>query len=205
MLLKVHHENPSKRHIDLIKDCLGQGGVIVYPTDSVYAIGCDPTHQKAVQRLYQITGKNKKEAKLTLMCNNISQVSEYTLPFDNGIFKSMKKVLPGPYTFILNANKQVPKLFDEKRKTIGIRIPNNRIVHSIIEAIGRPLATASLHDEDEIIGYTTDPDLIFDKLKNQVDIVIDGGIGDNRVSTIVDCTQDTLEVIREGKGDVNAL
>ncbi len=202
MIIKVHPENPAPRHLKQIIKIIKAGGVIIIPTDSVYAIACDIHHPKAYERILQIKGIKKKDAHFSFLFNDLSQLSDYTLPFNNDCFKLMRKNLPGPYTFILNANSKIPTIFQNKKKTIGIRIPNNLIVSSIIEELDGPLMTTSLKGEDEILEYFTDPDIIHDKLNKLVDLVIDGGYGELDPSTVVSCLNDEIEVIREGKGKI---
>ena len=199
MLIKVYPENPAPRHIRLIVETLQNDGVIIYPTDTVYAIGCDMKNQKAIERLCQIIGKKPEEANLSLICHDLSNLSEYTVPFGNGIYKLMKRALPGPYTFILKSNHKVPKLFKNKKKTIGIRVPDNNIPREIVKELGNPIVTASIHNFLENTYYT-DPDFINDDYKDKVDLIIDGGIGDLDVSTVIDCSDDEIAVVREGKG-----
>ncbi|MDO9512868.1 MAG: L-threonylcarbamoyladenylate synthase [Bacteroidales bacterium] len=203
MLIKIYPENQNPRLIDTITDCLKNGGVIIYPTDTVYAIGCDIHNHKALERLAQIKGIKPDKANFSLVCYDLSELSTYTRPIENEIFKLMKRLLPGPYTFILNASNAVPKIFQSKKKTVGIRIPDNEIIRNIIKEFGGPVASTSIHDDDDVIEYTTDPELIYEKYQSLVDIVIDGGYGGNEASTILDCTSGEIEVIREGKGSID--
>ncbi|MBO7491056.1 MAG: threonylcarbamoyl-AMP synthase [Bacteroidales bacterium] len=205
MILKIYPENPNQRHISRVIDCLQDGGIVIYPTDTIYGMGCDIFMQKSIERITEILGDRKKKDSMTFICADLSDISNYTKPIPNNIFKVMKKVLPGPFTFILEANNNVPKLLQSKKKTIGIRIPDNPIILEIVRQLGHPILSTSVKDEDEIIEYTTDPELIYERFDNMVDIVIDGGYGDNTPSTVVDCTSGEIEVIREGKGDVNLL
>ncbi|PKP35362.1 MAG: threonylcarbamoyl-AMP synthase [Bacteroidetes bacterium HGW-Bacteroidetes-17] len=200
MLLKIHPDNPNPRHIQTVLDCLIDGGIIIYPTDTVYGIGCDIYKTKAVEKIALIKGIKKEKANFSFICSNLSHISDFTHPINNEVYKMMKRNLPGPFTFILEANNKVPKLFQSKKKTVGIRVPDNNIIHEIVQKLGNPIMSSSVYDEDEIIEYTTDPELIHEKYGHLVDIVIDGGYGDNLPSTIVDCTQDEITVIREGKG-----
>lgn len=200
MLLKIHPDNPNPRHIQTVLDCLNDGGIIIYPTDTVYGIGCDIYKTKAVEKIALIKGIKKEKANFSFICSNLSHISDFTRPINNEVYKMMKRNLPGPFTFILDANNKVPKLFQSKKKTVGIRVPDNNIIHEIVQKLGNPIMSSSVYDEDEIIEYTTDPELIYEKYGHLVDIVIDGGYGDNLPSTIVDCTQDEITVIREGKG-----
>jgi len=200
-LIKLYEENPEIDKIDKIIKVLKSGGVVIYPTDTVYGIGCDFSNNKAVQRVCQI--KNTKPQALSFICYDLSEIAAYTRGLSTPIFKVMKKALPGPFTFILNASNSVPKVLNAKKKTVGIRVPDNNIPREIVKHLGNPIITTSIHDEDEILEYSTDPELIFEKYENLVDIVIDGGYGANVASTIVDCSHDDLEVVREGLGDIN--
>ncbi|HCQ28964.1 MAG TPA: threonylcarbamoyl-AMP synthase, partial [Flavobacteriales bacterium] len=178
---------------------------IIYPTDTVYAFGCDLMNKKAVEKMAQIKGVKLEKANFSILLKDISEISEYTPQIPNNVFKILKRALPGPYTFILEANNQVPKLFRSKKKTIGIRIPENKIDLAIVEALGNPLITTSLHDDDEILDYTTDPELIYERYNSQIKYIIDGGYGNNVPSTIIDCSSGECEVIREGLGDISFL
>jgi len=200
MLIKIYPENPNYKQISKIIEVLQKGGIIIYPTDSVYGMGCDIHNHKAVERIAKIKGVKSDKANFSIICHNLSQLSDYTRPITNAVFKLMKKNLPGPFTFILKANNKVPDIFQSNKKTVGIRIPNNSIVLEIVKEFGSPLLTTSVHDEDEIIEYTTDPELIHEKFTEIVDIVIDGGYGQNVPSTIVDCTEDEPVIIRQGIG-----
>ncbi|MCF8303187.1 MAG: threonylcarbamoyl-AMP synthase [Bacteroidales bacterium] len=200
MLLKIYPENPSPRKIKKVVECLSDGGVIIYPTDTVYGLGCDIFHQKAVERIARIKGIRKDKANFSFICYDLSQLSDFTKPISNDVFRLMKDKLPGPFTFILNANNKVPKLFQSNKKTVGIRIPQNPIASEIIKELGNPIVSTSVKDDDEILEYSTDPEAMHERFKNEVDIVIDGGHGDNIASTVVDCTKDEIEIIREGKG-----
>ena len=198
--LKLYADNPEQKKLDEIVDVLRDGGVIIYPTDTVYGIGCDFSNTKAVQRVCQI--KNVKPDKLSFICYDLSEISEYVKNLSTPVFKVMKKALPGPFTFILNSSSSVPKILNAKKKTVGIRIPDNNIPREIVRQLGNPIITGSIHDEDEIIEYSTDPELIYEKYKLLVDIVIDGGYGSNVASTLVDCSKGDFEIIREGLGDL---
>jgi tRNA threonylcarbamoyl adenosine modification protein (Sua5/YciO/YrdC/YwlC family) len=200
MMIKIYPENPAPKHLKMVIETLEKGGVVIFPTDTVYALGCSIYQPKAIDRIAQLKGIKKEKANFSFIFNDLSMLSEFTKPFDNSTFRLMRKNLPGPFTFILNANNNVPKIFQSKKKTIGIRIPENNILTSIIEELGHPLVTTSIHDDDEIIEYTTDPELIHERFKDKVDLVIDGGYGDNQASTVVDCTGDEPEIIRQGKG-----
>jgi len=200
MLLKIHPDTPAQRNIDKVVECLSAGGVIIFPTDTIYALGCNIYSSKAIDRIARIKGIKKQKANFSFLFYDLSQLSDYTKPIHNDVFKLMRRTLPGPYTYILDANSNVPRIFQSKKKTVGIRIPENNIVSHIIRELGNPIMSTSIHDDDEIIEYTTDPELIYEKYQNQVDIVINGGFGDNEASTIIDCTGEEPEVIREGKG-----
>jgi Sua5/YciO/YrdC/YwlC family protein len=200
MLLRIYPENPNERLIRIVTECLNDGGIIIYPTDTVYGIGCDIFKSKAVERIAILRGIKPEKARFSFICHNLSQLSDFCKPIDNATFKMMKATLPGPFTFILDANNNVPKLIQSKKKTVGIRIPNNLIPLEIVKMLEHPIMSTSIHDEDEIIEYTSDPELIYETYENLVDIVIDGGYGGNEVSTIIDCTSGKIEIIRQGKG-----
>jgi len=205
MLVSIHPDNPDIRKIDQVIKTLKKGGVIIYPTDTVYSMACDLTNRKAVERMAQIKGIKVEKANFSLICCDLSHISDYTVQFGNNIYKMMKRALPGPYTFILNANNSVPKLFKSKKKTIGIRVPDNNIARILVEELGNPLISTSVHDDDEILEYITDPELIHEKYEKVIDIVIDGGYGKNEASTIIDCTGNEPEVIREGIGNIDII
>lgn len=199
--IKLYEENPEQHKIDEIVKVLKAGGVIIYPTDTVYGIGCDFMNTKAVQRVCQI--KNIKPQSLSFICYDLSEISEYVRSLNTPVFKVMKKALPGPFTFILKSSSNVPKVLGAKRKTVGIRVPDNNIPRQIVNELGNPIITTSIHDEDEIIEYSTDPELIYEKYQNLVDLVIDGGYGGNVASTVINCAEDDFEVVREGLGDID--
>ncbi len=205
MLLRVYPENPAERQMKIITECLQKGGVIIYPTDTVYGLGCDITKIKAVDRVAQIKGIKREKANFSFICSSLSQLSGYSRPIPNNIYKLMRRALPGPYTFILNANNEVPHFFQSKKKTVGIRIPDHNVPVKIVEHLGNPIMTTSIHDEDEIIDYLTDPELIYEKFSKLVDIVIDSGPCGNIPSTVIDCTTDSPVVVRDGKGDAGEL
>lgn len=205
MLLQIHPENPDKRKIDQVIATLKKGGIIIYPTDTVYSMACDLMNRKAVERMAQIKGIKIEQANFSLICYDLSHISDYSVQFSNSIYKMMNRALPGPYTFILNANNSVPKLFKSKKKTIGIRVPDNNIARTIVQELGNPLISTSVHDDDEILEYITNPELIHEKYENILDIVIDGGYGKNEASTIIDCTGDHPEIIREGIGSIDII
>lgn len=205
MLLNIHPDNPDMRKVEQVVSALRKGSIIIYPTDTVYSMACDLNNRKAVERMAQIKGIKLEKANFSLICYDLSHISDFTVQFSNSIYKLMKRALPGPYTFILNANNSVPKLFKSKKKTIGIRVPNNNIAREIVLALGNPLISTSVHDDDEILEYITDPELIHEKYENQIDIVIDGGYGQNEASTIIDCTDNEPDVIREGIGPIDII
>jgi len=200
MLLKIHPENPSERQLKIVVDCLRQGGVIIYPSDTVYGLGCDITKIRAVDRVAQIKGIKREKANFSFVCYDLSQLSSYTKPIANHTYKVMRRTLPGPFTFILNANSEVPHFFQSRKKTVGIRIPDHKVPIQIVELLGNPIMTTSIHADDEIIEYQTDPELIYEKFHKLVDIVIDSGHCGNVPSTVVDCTSDEMIVVRNGKG-----
>ena len=205
MLLRCHPDNPGERHLKIITECLHDGGVIIFPSDTVYGLGCDITQIKAVDRVARIKGIKREKANFSFICSDLSHLSDFTKPIPNHIYKVMRRVLPGPYTFILNANSNVPHFFQSKKKTVGIRVPFHNVPVQIVERLGNPIMTTSIHDEDEIIDYLTDPELIHEKFHKLVDIVIDSGHCGNVPSTVVDCTTGELIIMREGKGDVEDL
>ncbi len=205
MLLNIHPDNPQQKHIQSVVDCLRKGGIIIYPTDTVYAFGCDIMNKNAVEKICQIRNIKPEKANFSFVCNDLSQLSKYARHVDNTIFRLMKKALPGPYTFILEASNDVPKIFKAKKKTIGIRVPNNNICEAITSLLGNPIMSASLKADDEIIEYITDPELIFEKYEKQIDIVINGGFGNNEPSTVIDCSEGNPILIREGIGSVEEL
>jgi len=200
MLIRLHEENPSPRHINTIVETLNKGGIVIFPTDTIYGLGCSINHTKTIDKIARIKGNKKDKTKFSIIINNLSMLSEFVQPVDNHLFRLIKKNLPGPFTFILPANKNVPNIFQSKKKTIGFRIPENNILALIIEELGHPLLTTSIRDEDDVVEYSTDPELIEEKYRDKVDIVIHAGYGDNEPSTVIDCTGDEPEIIRQGKG-----
>jgi len=200
MLIRIYKDNPNHKNIRQIVDILENGGIIIYPTDSVYAMGCDIKATRTIEKIARYKGLNPKNPDLSLIFHDMSQLSEYTIIRDNTVFKLLKRNLPGPFTFIVQANNQIPKLFKNKKKTVGIRIPDNNIVLELVKELGRPIITTSIHDPDEVIEYTTDPELIYEKFREFTDAVIDGGFGNNEPSTIVDCTGEEIEIVRQGLG-----
>ena len=198
MLVKIYPENPNSKEIDRVANILKDGGIIIYPTDTVYAIGCDALNVRAVERICRIKNINPQKANLSIICYDLSNLSQY-VKVSNLHFKLMKKNLPGPFTFILPTNSNLPKIY-KNRKTVGIRVPDNNIIREIVRVLGNPVLTTSVRDEDEILEYTTDPELIAEKYKNEVDLIIEGGYGGIEASTIIDCSNEIPVIIREGKG-----
>lgn len=198
MLLKVYEENPAPQIVRQVVEVLRNGGLVIYPTDTVYALGCDVFNHKAVERLAKIKGIDYKKANFSFICYDLSSLSEYSKPINNHVFKVMKRNLPGPFTFILEASNKVPKILKNKKKTVGIRVPDNNIIREIVKELGNPVLTTSIRDDDDIIEYLTDPELIHEKYEDIAEIVIDGGYGNTTASTIVDCTGGDIEIIREG-------
>ena len=201
MLLKLYPTNPNPRYIKMIMECLADGGLIIFPTDTIYGLGGSINSQKALERICQIKGIRKEKANFSFIFHDLSMLSEFTKPINNDVFKMMKRNLPGPFTFILEANNNIPRIFQSKKKTIGIRIPDQPIITNIVREFGSPIMTTSLVDEEDEIGeYLTDPEEIYERYQDKVDIIIDGGYGDNQASTIVDCTDNEIIITRQGKG-----
>jgi tRNA threonylcarbamoyl adenosine modification protein (Sua5/YciO/YrdC/YwlC family) len=200
--IKIYEDKPSEAAIKKVVDVLKNGGLVIYPTDTVYGLGCDITNSRALERLAKLKEIKLEKANFSFVCSGLSHLSDYVRQIDTTTFKILKRCLPGPYTFILPGNNDLPKEF-RKKKTVGIRVPDNNIALQIVELLGNPIVSTSIHDEDEVIEYSTDPELIFEKWQHKVDIVIDGGYGDNTPSTIIDLSGYEPEVIREGKGDVD--
>jgi len=200
MIRKIYPENPNPKEIDRVVEILQNGGVIIYPTDTVYGLGCDITKGKAIERVAQIKGLRPDKTNFSFIVYDLSHLSDYTRPIDNTIYKLMKRNLPGPFTFILEASNNVPKILKSKKKTVGIRIPDNPIILEIIRVLGNPILTTSVHSGDVILDYTTDPELIHEDMGHLVDLVIDGGFGNNVPSTIVDCTGPEIQILRQGLG-----
>lgn len=200
MLIKIYESNPNLRLMRRVVDTLEKGGIVIFPTDSVYAIGCDIRCNRAIEKIATLKGYDPVRPNMSLLFNDLSQLAEYTIIRDNNIFKLIKRNTPGPFTFIVKANNQIPKLFKHKKKTVGIRIPDNNIVQSIVTELGSPLISTSVRDKNQIVEYNTDPELIYEKFRDFADLVIDGGYGHNEASTIVDCTGDEPEILREGIG-----
>lgn len=199
--IKLYNDNPNPRQIKQVVDVLKRGGLIIYPTDTVYGLGCDITNTKALERIAQIKGVKLEKANFSFVCSDLSNLSDYVKQIDTSVFKILKRALPGPYTFILPGAKSLPVAF-KKRKTVGIRVPDNNIALAIVKELRNPIVSTSIRDDDDVIEYTTDPELILEKWDNLVDVVIDGGYGDNQASTVIDLSVDPPEVIREGKGDL---
>lgn len=202
--LKIYPENPNEAAVKKVVDVLKNGGLVIYPTDTVYGLGCDITNTKALERIAKIKGVKLEKANFSFICHDLSNLSDYVKQINTATFKLLKKALPGPYTFILPGNNNLPKDF-KKKTTVGIRIPDNSIALEIVRQLGNPIVSTSIHDEDDVIEYTTDPELIFEKWQNLVDVVIDGGYGDNIGSTIIDLSGDEPIVVREGKGSLDIL
>ncbi|GAB1463863.1 L-threonylcarbamoyladenylate synthase [Pedobacter sp.] len=203
MLIKIYPENPNQKAIEQAVEVLKKGGIIIYPTDTVYGLGCDITNHKAIERICKIRGIKPEKANFSFICSDLRHISDYIKPIDTTVFRILKKALPGPFTFILNANNNVPKLLSSNKKTVGIRVPDNNIARQIVAALGNPIISTSIKDDDEVIEYSTDPELIHEKYEDLVDVVIDGGYGDNEASTVIDCTNGGFEIIREGKGNID--
>jgi tRNA threonylcarbamoyl adenosine modification protein (Sua5/YciO/YrdC/YwlC family) len=204
-LLRIHPLNPEGRKIQRTVDVLKRGGIIIYPTDTIYGIGCDLMNRKSIERLCQIMGIKPQKLNLSFICHDLSQISEYVKRIDTPVFKILKKALPGPYTFILESSSKVPRILDVNKKTVGVRIPDHEIPMAIVSHLGNPLINASIKDDDVIKEYTTDPEEIFEDFKHIVDLVIDGGAGNNIPSSVIDCTSDQIVVVREGLGDTARL
>jgi len=205
MLLKIHPETPGQRQVQKAVQILKDDGVIIFPTDTVYGLGCDIFSHKALERVARIKGINLEKANFSFICHNLSHLTDYAKHVNNPTFKLMKQVLPGPFTFILEANSNVPRIFRHRKKTIGIRVPDNNIILEIVRELGNAILTTSIHDEDEVLDYTTDPELIFDNYRNRVDAVIHGGPGNNIPSTVIDCTGELPVIIRHGMGNVSTI
>ena len=202
--VRIYDENPNEREIEKVVEVLKKGGLIIYPTDTVYGIGCDITNTKAMEKVAKIKGVKLDKANFSFICYDLSGLSDYVKQIDTPTYKILKKALPGPYTFILPGNNNLPKAFKNK-KTVGIRIPDNNIIRELVKKLGNPIVSTSIYDEDDLIEYTTDPELIFEKWGNKVDIVINGGFGDNIPSTVIDLSTDEITILREGKGTIDFL
>ncbi len=202
MLLQIHPDNPNPRQMKMVVECLRDGGVIIYPTDTVYGMGCAIFNQKAIERVARIKGIDPEKANFSIVCSDLSHISDFTKPMNTRIYKVMRKALPGPYTFILEASGNVPKIFKARKKTIGIRVPQNNIALELVKQLGDPIVSTSIHGADQILDYITDPVEIHENFKHLVDIVVDGGYGDIEPSTVIDCTNGEIEIIRRGAGDI---
>jgi tRNA threonylcarbamoyl adenosine modification protein (Sua5/YciO/YrdC/YwlC family) len=196
MLIRIYEENPNEKALEQVVAVLKKGGIIIYPTDTVYGLGCDITNQKAIEKIAKLRGVRPDKANFSFICYDLSNISDYIKPIDTTIFRVLKKALPGPFTFIFNASGNVPKLLSSSKKTVGIRVPDNNIARKIVQMLGNPILSTSIHDDDEIVEYTTDPELIYEKYQDKVDIVIDGGYGDNIPSSVIDCTSGDFEILR---------
>ncbi len=204
-LLKINPETPQPRKIEKVVETLQQGGLVIYPTDTVYGIGCDLYNKKAVEKLCRLKGIKPNKINLSFICYDLSDITQYAKSISNPVFKIMKKALPGPFTFILEASSNVPKILDARKKQVGIRIPDNNIPREVVRLLGNPIVNMSIKDDDEILEYTTDPELIYEEFDKVVDIVIDGGYGKNIPSTVVNCIDETFEIIRQGLGDLETF
>ncbi|NJY64005.1 threonylcarbamoyl-AMP synthase [Salinimicrobium sp. CDJ15-81-2] len=203
-LIRIYEENPNPKEIKRVVDALRDGAVIIYPTDTIYGLGCDITNNAALEKVAQLRGVKLEKANFSFICENLSNLSDYVRQIDNQTFKILKRNLPGPYTFILPGNNNLPSVF-KKKKTVGIRVPDNNICRALVAGLGNPIISTSIKDDDEVLEYTTDPELIHEKWDKLVDIVIDGGYGDNIPSTVIDLTTSEPEVLREGKGSLEIL
>ena len=204
-LLKVHPVNPEKRKIARAVEVVRNGGIVIYPTDTIYGVGCDLMNRKAVERLCRILDIKPQKLDLSFICNDLSHISEYAKKIETPVFKVLKRCLPGPYTFILESSSRVPRILDINKKTVGIRIPDHNIPRELVKELGNPLITSSIKDDDIILEYTTNPEEIYEDFKNKVDLVIDGGAGGNVPSSVIDCTGEGFVVIRKGLGDVDSF
>ncbi|WP_350288414.1 L-threonylcarbamoyladenylate synthase [uncultured Croceitalea sp.] len=202
--IKIYDENPNPKEIAKVVKVLRDGGLVIYPTDTVYGLGCDITKTRALEKIARIKGIKLSKANWSFICADLSNLSDYVKQIDTATFKILKRALPGPYTFILPGNNNLPKDF-KKRNTVGIRVPDNTIAHTLVSELGNPIVSTSIRDDDDVLEYTTDPELIFEKWQNLVDVVIDGGYGDNVASTVIDLSLSPPEVIREGKGNLDIL
>ncbi len=200
--IKLYDENPDPGAVKRITDILRKGGLVIYPTDTVYGLGCDITNSRALEKIARIKGVKLAKANWSFICADLSNLSDYVRQIDTATFKILKRALPGPYTFVLPGNNNLPKDF-KKKKTVGIRVPDNNIAKALVESLGNPIVSTSIYDEDEVLEYTTDPELIFEKWHKLIDVVIDGGYGDNVASTVIDLSQGEPIIIREGKGDLD--
>lgn len=200
MLINIHPETPGRRQVTRVAETIEKGGIVIYPTDTIYGIGCDIRSPRSIEKIARLKGMNPRNPRLSFIFSDISQISKFTRPIENNIFKLLKRNLPGPFTFILNANNQLPKLFKGQKRTIGVRIPDCNIIKEVVSELGSPILNTSIHAEDEMIEYTTDPELIHEKYRSIADMVIDGGTGKDEASTVVDCTSGEPEIVRQGLG-----
>lgn len=203
-LIKIFEKNPNETEIEKVVEVLKKGGIIIYPTDTVYGLGCDITNTKALEKVAKIKGVKLNKANFSFICYDLSNLSDYVRQIDTPTYKILKRALPGPYTFVLPGNNNLPKAFKNKR-TVGIRVPDNKIIRELVKQLGNPIVSTSIYDEDDLIEYTTDPELIYEKWGNIVDIVIDGGFGNNVPSTIVELSDGEITILREGKGSIDDL
>lgn len=199
-LIRLYEQSPDQKKIEQVVNLLRNGGIVIYPTDTVYGIGCDINNQRAIEKVCKIKGINPKKHNFSIICADLGNIASYTRVISKPVFKMMKKGLPGPFTFILEASNLVPKMLHSNKKTIGIRVPAHVIPRLLVEGLRNPILTTSIRDEDDVIEYSTDPELIFEKYQNLVDLVIDGGYGQNVASTVLDCTGDEVVIIRQGLG-----
>jgi tRNA threonylcarbamoyl adenosine modification protein (Sua5/YciO/YrdC/YwlC family) len=204
-LLRIHQQNPEMRKIAKVVSVLQKGGVVVYPTDTVYGIGCDLHNKEGIAKLVSLLGIKPNKLRLSFICHDLSEVSHYIRPISTHIFKILKRALPGPFTFLLQANNEVPKILNISKKTVGIRIPDNNTILTMVKELGNPIISASIKDEDEIIQYTADPEIIFERFKHKADIIVAGGISGVEPSTVVDLTSGDISLIRQGKGELDDL
>jgi len=205
MLIHIHPDNPEPRKINIVSECLKDGGIIIYPTDTVYTLGCDLYNHVAIDKVSRIKNIDPKKANYSLVCYDLSHISDFVFSIDTPVYRVMKKALPGPFTFILRANNNVPKIFKSKKKTIGIRVPDNTICKSIVKVLGNPITSTSIHNLKDINEYIRDPEIIYEKYGDLVDIVIDGGFGNVVPSTVLDCTDNDITVIRQGIGNTDNI
>ncbi len=202
--IKIYEENPNPKQIDKVVAILRKGGLVIYPTDTVYGLGCDITNNRALEKIARLKNVKLAKANFSFVCNDLSHLSDYVKQINTATYKILKRALPGPYTFILPGNNSLPKAFKNK-KTVGIRVPDNNIIREIVKQLGNPIVSTSIRDDDDVIEYTTDPELIFEKWQDKVDLVIDGGYGDNVPSSVIDLSGDEIEIIRAGKGNLDIL
>ena len=200
MIIKLYPQNPNPDYVRKVTRVFEDGGIVIYPTDTIYAMGCDIRATKSIDKIARMKGLNPGNPDMSMIFSSMSQLSEYTIIHDNNLFRLLKRNLPGPFTFIVQANSQIPVIFKHKKKTLGIRIPDNNITLELVRDLGRPLMTTSIHDDDEILEYITDPELIHEKYFDFADLVVDGGFGGNEPSTVVDCTGPEPVILRQGKG-----